>query len=155
MTQVKQTLNPAYTEAVIALWCAAEDMFTHSQEPVKELFRLASVLGFVARQANKVESLRDAFGKAKIERDVPALRRLKVKAEHMVEEKSFEACWSYCAGSYDKFRKDLIANAPNNTLLQTTQTSSEIYDKAKQVTAIGSAKDVDELIKLVQCEIDL
>lgn len=155
MTKIVTTQNPKYVEALNELWNAAEDMLTYSSEPLKELYRLASIVGFFARQANKIVSFRGELGEAQAHRDIATLRRLQRKVQHLSEEKAFDFMWERISSRYDTLLKQFLDNSSNDDLLLQIPTAEEIFEKSAKATATADKKELDNLVQIIKAEIDL
>ena len=147
--------NPQYVEALQNLWNATEDMMTYSSEPLKELYRLASIVGFFARQANKIITFRAEVGEAQTQRDIATLRRLQRKAQHLTEEKAFEFMWERISSRYDTLLKDFLDNSSNDDLLLQIPTAEEIFEKSAKASSQANKKELDNLVQIIKAEIDL
>ena len=156
MTKTIQKMqNPSYVEALQNLWNAAEDMMTYSSEPLKEMYRLASIVGFFARQANKILTFRGEVADAQEHKDISALRRLQRKAQHFTEEKAFEFMWETISQRYDVLLKQFLENSTNDGLLLQIPTAEEIYEKASKASVPTSKKELENLVEIIKAEIDL
>lgn len=152
---IHNTQNPLYVEALQNLWNSAEDMMTYSSEPLKELYRICSIVSFFARQANKLESIREELGLAQENKDVSTLRRLQRKSQHLQEEKAFENIWNHVAERYDNLLQMFLQENSNNDLLLQIPTAEDIFERNKKISVAPSKKELDSLVEIIKAEIDL
>lgn len=152
----KNTTLPQYTTALQDLWTACEDLFDASSNKLSEIYRLASLVNFFAKQALKVQALRDALAAAKEHKDISELRRIKYKAERYTEEKCFETVLDFVCERYDAIIKAFTDESSNDSILFQIPTAEEIVKRAETTMRQSlPSQEIDKLVQIVQAEIDL
>lgn len=156
MTKTSKLLDKNYVAAIAGIWTNAIDLYTYGENKLSEIYRVASIAGFICRQASKVQAIRDRLSAAIAEKDLSELRSLKWRIERLASEKAFEAVLDEVRGDYERLLKAFEEDANSRTeMLLQIPTFDEILEKSRKSVDTRSNKYVDELIALCKAEIDL
>lgn len=152
MTKVnsKSVVNESYCDALMNIVYAMCDMFTHSNNKIGELYRLASLVGFFARQKIKIDALRAQLGEARENADIYAVKFLIGKISRSEEEKVFDVVWEEVASSYDKILAQFLEESHQEEMNQQFKTADEILQDAEKYSAESKKAELDKQLKLAE-----
>lgn len=146
----KIILNEQYGDALINIVDAMCDMYTHSNNKIGELYRLASLVGFFARQKNKIDGIRAQLAEARENADVYAVKFLVGKLSRSEEEIVFDNVWSEVATHYDRILASFLEEAHQEELSQQFKTAEEILKDAEKFSAESKKTELDKQLKLAE-----
>lgn len=146
----KIILNEQYGDALLNIVDAMCDMFTHTNNKVGELYRLASLVGFFARQKVKVDAIRTQLSEAKENADVYAVKFLVGKLSRSEEEIIFDNLWSEVAARYDAILREFLQECHQEEMNQQFKTADEILIDAEKYSADSKKAELDKQLKLAE-----
>lgn len=143
-------LNQQYGDALVTIVDAMCDMFTHSNNKVGELYRLASLVGFFARQKIKVDGIRAQLAEARENADLYSVKFLIGKLSRSEEELVFDNVWSEVATRYDRILEEFLQEAHSEDLRLQFKTADEILQDAEKYSAESKKAELDKQLKLAE-----
>lgn len=129
-----------YQETLEQMWELNKELFQLSENPVKELGRIASTIRVYSRQVIKLENLKKRVEAAVQNKDLAALRALQYSTAHIAEEKAYKELWDKVSSEYDA----MVASVKKDTV--TLATSQELYENSRKWAEEAEAKQLEEML---------
>lgn len=151
----KTIIASEYYEALEDIIAACNKMYTYSNNPQSEIYRIARFVTIFASQVAYLDYLRQETDAVIKSGDTFLIKRQIMKVDWSQECKAYDNLWSEMAQMYDSLLLEFDGQSTNDGNMTTFKTSEELMADARKFYQDKNDSDRSDAIKTLQACIAL